>query len=960
MKRTFLAVAVLCTALALTGAQPPKGAAGWEFLSRTDIGAKAFTDAHPEWDGRGVLIAVCDSGVDLGTPGLLTTTTGQPKIVDARVFSDEGKIGLEKAETSTDEHGTAWHAKDGKWLYGVDKLSVKPAEGSEVLVGYFKEEDFKNSDAKEGDLNANGRADDVYGLAVFKAADGKWTAFLDTNADGSLADEQPLGDFSETHQAFQLRGRDLHDAPALMTFALNLWPDEKKAALYMADGSHGTHVSGICAGHDIGGEPGLDGIAPGAQILALKIGSNVLSGGSTTPGSMVAAWRYAVKKAAEMNMPLVIQMSYGVGSEIEGAGVAEKLLDELLDENPGVVACVSNGNEGPGLSTAGLPACARDVIAVGAVLNRSSAKSLYGVSLSQDEMFSFSSRGGEMGKPQVVAPGFASSTVPVYEEGRDVFRGTSMASPQAAGACALLLSAAKAQGLPIRRDLCTAALERGATPLAGYTVLDQGHGLVTVPRSWEIYQALAKRPANRPLRFASETESPEMPSRKGPAVFWRGAFYPESRPQEIAVRPVFPRDASADFKASYYQAFDVACKADWLEVGRDAAYCKADQPARIPVRFNASRLAKPGLYATVVEGFSRDGGGSLGPEWTVPVSVVVPETFDARGGFRVEKAVKGLPPAKVDRTFFRVDPSLGTVTVQAKADEGEKGIVLVSLFDPEGRQSNVGVLRPGFDRFTTSLGNDDLEPGVWELDLYALYSNTGGASSKISLQAFPAARLSGDKLTVRMAQGQSPSASLELVSGLGATLRGEGKGQVVGSLTDREVKVHGATWSKSFSMAPGESGVVFDLSMPAQDFNKFTDTAVQVLDSEGKALVSQGFSYRMVTARFEPPKGVKPEAKYTLKISAATADPGDEAPSWTLHVKELHRYAAPVGMTVKTGKENGVVLYPDIPATLSLQCQAVPPALPEGACWLAEVTLKDADRAELQLPLELKLTPEGK
>jgi hypothetical protein len=77
-------------------------------------------------------------------------------------------------------------------------------------------------------------------------------------------------------------------------------------------------------------------------------------------------------------------------------------------------------------------------------------------------------------------------------------------------------------------------------------------------------------------------------------------------------------------------------------------------------------------------------------------------------------------------------------------------------------------------------------------------------------------------------------------------------------------------------------------------------------------------------------------------------------------VKELHRYAAPVAVTVKTGKENGVVLYPGIPATLNLQCQAVPPALPEGACWLADVTLKDAERSELQLPLELKLAPEGK
>jgi tripeptidyl-peptidase-2 len=956
MKRTLLVMALALAAGVLCAAAD-KPATGWEFLSTTDIAAKAFVDAHPQWDGRGVLIAVCDSGVDLGTPGLLKTPDGKAKIIDARVFCDEGKIELEKAEAGSDANGEAWYGKDGKWLYGLDKQAVKPATGEEVLIGYFKESDFKNSDANSGDFNNNGSSDDVYGLVVFKGPEGKWVAFLDTNGDGNLADEKPTGDFTDTHEAFQLRGRDVHAQANLMTFALNLWPDEKKAALYMADGSHGTHVSGICAGYEIDGQAGYNGIAPGAQILALKIGNNTLSGGSTTPGSMLSAWRYAVKKAKELDMPLVIQMSYGVGSEQEGKAVAERLIDELLDENPGVVATVSAGNEGPGLSSVGLPSSAKNVIAVGAVLNRTSAKDLYGVSLSQDEIFSFSSRGGEMAKPQVVCPGFSASTVPVYEGGRNVFRGTSMASPQAAGACALLYSAALDQHLPLRRDICEASLERGAAPIAGYGPVDQGHGLVNVPRAWTVYQALASRKADHPVLYRAETESPEMADRKGPAAFWRGAFFPEGgRTQEIAVDPVFPVDASADFKANFFQAFDVSADASWLSVDKGSSYCKAGQPARIPIRFDAARLAKPGLYQAVVSGYAKESGSSerskIGPDWTVPVTVVVPERFSPSGSFRIERNADGIKPAKVERIFFKIDPWIGSVNLDLRLAGGQRSVVAAYLFDPEGRENRFAALRPDRDRAKLSIDAQDVEPGVWELDLYASYANPGSASVKTYIQAFPLCEKVPADVPARLSLGRAPSAEITLVSASEDIIRGEGRGEVVGTATDKEVKLHAPEWSRPFSVAPGEAGVTFDISISPEDFNKFTDIPVQILDADGKAVESTGLSFRKGSISLD---AAKPNGKYTLKIIGATADPDDDSPSWTLHVRELHRYVEPVPVAVKQGKESKIVLYPGHEQTLSLQLGAVPPALPDGAFWLAKITLKDAEREGLQLPMEIKL-----
>ncbi len=891
----------------------------------------------------------------------MKTSDGKAKIVDARVFCSEGRIGLSEAEVSSDANGTAWHGRNGKWLYGLDKVAVKPAKGEKVLIGYFRESDFKNSDAEGGDLNGNGSRDDVYGLVVFKTGEGKdarWTAYLDTNADGNLADEKPLGDFAETHQAFQLRGRDVHAQANVMTFALNLWPAEKEAALYMADGAHGTHVSGICAGYEIDGRKGYNGIAPGAQILALKIGNNTLSGGATTPGSMIGAWRYAVKKAKELHMPLVIQMSYGVGSEVEGRAVAEKLIDRLLDENPDVVATVSAGNEGPGVSSVGMPAGARNVLAVAAVLNKASAKDLYGVSLDQDEIFSFSDRGAELDKPNIAAPGFSASTVPNYSKGRNVFRGTSMASPQAAGGCALLLSAARARGLSVTRDMVAAAVERGASPIPGYGHVDQGWGLMNVPRAWEILTALAARPKDTPVRFRLQTESAEMGTDKGPAVFWRGDFYPRHEPQSVTVRPVFPEGVSADAKDRFYEAFDLESTAPWVRVDKGSTFMKAQTPAVVPLSFDAARLRKPGLYQARILGYakelSRADRRQLGPEWAVPVTVVVPEKLDAAGGYKVEERLDGLRPAKVHRMFVEAGQGIAGFTVKARMDDQPDTFVVASIFDPQGRETAVGVMKTGRLEFKTTIPAHRMEPGVWEVDFYGYYANRKPAAVRAEVTGFPLVRPVSRRIPVTHSQGKAPAGSVRLVSALTGTFRGGAVGRVVGSVTSEDVKLHKAVWTRAFSLAPGERGVTFRVSMSPEDYGLFTDVAVQILDGSGKALASDGMNYRMLTTRFGAREGAQSGREYTLKVTAATAAPG-EKPSWTLHVDEIHEYAAPVAVEVTCGGEGSFALYPDHERSLDLSLESVPPALPEGGAWLTELNLKDSRQPSLELPVELLL-----
>jgi len=82
---------------------------------------------------------------------------------------------------------------------------------------------------------------------------------------------------------------------------------------------------------------------------------------------------------------------------------------------------ISMGNDGPGLNTAGDPGLCDNVVVVGASITKQTYLDDYGIQKSYDSLLYFSSRGPrEDGgfQPQIVAPGAAVSSTPMWQTSR--------------------------------------------------------------------------------------------------------------------------------------------------------------------------------------------------------------------------------------------------------------------------------------------------------------------------------------------------------------------------------------------------------------------------------------------------------------------------------------------------------------------------------------------------------------
>lgn len=496
------------------------------YMPTRDTGAPQFVAANPTWDGRGTTIGILDTGIDVGHWALQTTTTGERKIVDWISYTDPVTDGdpswIRMNRTVTVSGGSfsvgtapniqTWTgAPDGTWRFGTfneDNVPFARPDGTAAA-------EYRSSCSNRpvtppttpptfqagGDLNRNNICGETFAFLW----DGFQNGFVwrDSDADGSFADESAMREYKKDFAIGEYGHDNLStEVRESVPYVTQIDASAGYVSLGVVSGAHGTHVAGIAAGNKlfrakVGEEyqyGDATGAAPGAQIVSLRV---CLFTSGCTAHALTEGMIYAAKNA---NVD-VISMSIGGLPSINDGNNARAILYNRLIDKWGAQIFLSAGNSGPGLNTIGDPAAASKAMAIGAYWTKDSVMANYGnTAVSDEALHDFSSRGPrEDGglKPEVVAPGNATSSVPSWQNGQclsvpncsaglGMFNGTSMAAPQASGAAALIMSAAKQSDTGHSPAQLRQAMRSSARYIDGYQAYEQGFGLINVGAAWTL------------------------------------------------------------------------------------------------------------------------------------------------------------------------------------------------------------------------------------------------------------------------------------------------------------------------------------------------------------------------------------------------------------------------------------------------------------------------------------------
>lgn len=674
---------------------------------KVETGADRFLAAHPEYDGRGVVVAIFDTGVDPGAPGLQTTSDGKPKIVDIIDGTGSGDVDTSKVVKAKDGKlaglsgraltlDPAWKNPSGEWRVGLKAMAeLFPGELVSRMVkerqkAYLARqrvavttleaevaakradhdaddsaqvEDLKDLEARLDVLRSVGdRAPDpgpIVDCVVWN--DGThWWAVIDSDEDGDLTNEKAMRRYRIN------RDFATFDKISLMNFCLNVHNDGDRLSIVADAGDHGTHVAGIVAAH-FPDKPEMNGIAPGAQIVAVKIGDSRMRSSSfgTGPERGVGA---VLRNKCDL-----INMSYGGASRRANVGRVADLYREVVNKH-GVIFVASAGNEGPALTTVGSPGGTTDaLIGVGAYVSPAMMKAQMGV---LDDLpgthFTWSSRGpthdGDLGV-DISAPGGAVAPVPNWSlQGTTQMNGTSMSSPNACGVIALLLSGMKDQGIKISPDRIRRAIVNTAAPIPGVGVWAAGHGMIQADAAWD-YLVSNKDRSTEDVRF--EVTLPRRDNARG--VYLREPHEVDRVLQtSVRVKPQLHEDADNTKRVDLQLRLALECTQPWIDA---ADHVQLSHGASwFQFRVDPTKLPEGAHYGEIraydVEARER------GPMFRVPVTVIRPKRMDASNDHTWTETIR-FTPGEVQRRFFSVPAGATWADLTVKAAEAPTDKLLV-------------------------------------------------------------------------------------------------------------------------------------------------------------------------------------------------------------------------------------------------------------------------------------------
>uniref|UniRef100_H2Z489 Tripeptidyl-peptidase 2 n=1 Tax=Ciona savignyi TaxID=51511 RepID=H2Z489_CIOSA len=654
-------------------------------VPKKETGAINFLNKYPEYNGQGITIAILDTGVDPGALGLQETPDGRPKIIDIIDTTGSGDVNTSNVVTP-DENGclqglsgrklkipTGWNNPSGKFNIGVKNLfEIFPKGLKDRLTKEERENNWEPQHKLKTSM-ALAELDNLLSseseplpdkglekenlqatVEVLDKLDKHWTnpgpvvdcvVFHDGNTFQACVDISLCGDLESAPLLTSYRESQKYatfSRAAMLNYSVNIYEEGKVLCVVANGGSHGTHVAAITAGY-FPEEPERNGVAPGAQIVALKIGDSRLSTMETGTG-IIRGMTEVVRHGCQL-----ANLSYGEASHWPGAGKICEVMEQAVTKH-NLIFVSSAGNNGPCLSTVGSPGgTTENVIGVGAWVSSDMMTAEYSMTEKlPPNQYTWSSRGpctnGALGV-SISAPGGAITSVPNWTlQGSQLMNGTSMSSPNACGAIALILSGLKGRDISYTPYSIRRALENTALKQDNVESFAQGFGLIQVNECFDFLTKYADYPDNK-ISFNVSLGK----NRKG--VYLRSKE-DCSKPHTsfVTIEPKYHQTAGPEEKIDFRCHMALCSSQPWVVCPTHFELMNMARSFSIKID---PRALPSGSHFAQIQGFDTQ-SPHRGPLFTVPVTVIKPESLEKSSEYKsvVDKLV--FKSGQICRKFFHV------------------------------------------------------------------------------------------------------------------------------------------------------------------------------------------------------------------------------------------------------------------------------------------------------------------
>ncbi len=673
----------------------------------TRMGSPHLLGQQMTFDGRGIVAAVIDGGVDILIPEMQRALTldgkQRRKLLDVRTASDavysDNPLWVKTSARVTPRHGR--FAADGR-TFALPR------------AGHFRFGWLDERERDSIDLNRDGNppgSSGLYGVLLDEANESVW---VDTNQNDSFADEKELEEY-RVRGDVGLFGVDRPQTPERETIPFAVQLDRSSHSVFINPlvGGHGTMTATTLAGAG----PML-GLAPGAAIVLYN-----------TPDATIYPWVESILEAERDRRVDLLCVSWGVFKLPIGADTLVAQVVDRAIERHGKPVFSGAANSGPTAGILAAPGISRLSYSIGGYTPRESLLTNAGIAAdSEHGLPLYSARGpahdgalkpdfialtevlsGDSGYRYSPRTGAGEQLPPGYAIGS----GTSQATPSAAGAFALLMSAARQRGIRFDADLFRRALVMGAEFVPGYTVADQGNGLIRVDRAWEVLQRL--REPHYEIAFEGTVDS--LPGRAlsaagGGAGIWlrEGWGLVPSRPLALSATRLSGPAGPLDFKLR------IRDDDGTFHLEQERLALERGEPAEIAI---AAAPREHGLHTGILEILAGDADEVIAQTFVGvinPIALVAGETTSMTGSF-------GYPAG--DRHFLHVPPATAALVVEITCLAGE---VATRIRGPGGIEAPVMdkdswllheriALERDADRNHFHYVVENPTAGVWEVNL---------------------------------------------------------------------------------------------------------------------------------------------------------------------------------------------------------------------------------------------------